>query len=124
MVAVNRTPVPLSITGGLPYSRRFRLINGTTVWPTLGDFEVRSQMREGQTVTSALLADLRLFMTPSLDDTDIIISLSMTGAETRALPKAGFYDIVISDIGTDDAQAVLVVPASPIAVGSLVTAPS
>lgn len=124
MVATSNTPVNLSIKAGLPYKRRFRLVNGTAVWPALGTFELRSQLRKQATVTSDLILDFAEYMAPTIEDTDIVITLTMTGAQTRALPTTGYYDIVLSDPGEDDAKAVCVIPASKITTSPLVTAPS
>ena len=124
MVATSKTPVNLSIVGGLPYKRKFRLLNGTAVWPTLANFELRSQLRKQASVDADLLLNFADYMTPTIEGADIVITLTMTGAQTRSLPATGYYDIILSDPGEDDAKAVCVVPASKITKSTLVTAPS
>lgn len=121
-MASSATPVELGITAGLPYSRRFRVHDGTNIWPTLDDFEVRSHVRAGKTSLTPLLTDLTPFLVPTLDGTDIVVDLKLTGAETRTLLK-GFFDIVISDKGDVDARA-LPIASGRVKIGSLVTAAS
>lgn len=98
-------PVDLNMQAGEPYARRIRLTDGKTTWATLGDFEIRAQVRAGRNTTAPLKADLGPHLTPSYDANDIVIDLSLTGAETRA-QAGGYYDLFISDPGADDARAI------------------
>lgn len=121
------TPTPirqvdLELTSGLPYSRVVRVTGGTSIWPTLGDFEVRSQIRSGPSEDSTLLGSLMPYITPSIDGLDILVTIDMTGAETYNVPT-GYYDIVLSDIGTTDVRAIPVL-SGKVKVGSLTTAAS
>lgn len=95
----------LTAVRGVPFARRIRVVAGTTIWATLDDFEVRAQVRSGRSESGRLVADLTEFLTVSLDDADILIDLVLTGAETRALASGGYYDILLSDVGTTDARA-------------------
>lgn len=97
----------LDITGGLPYSRRIRITNGVNVWPTLDDFEVRSEVRASPHGASKLKATLSQFITPSIDGNDIVLDLQMTGSDTRALSN-GYYDIVVTDKGSTDLRGLRV----------------
>lgn len=116
------TPVDLVLTAGLPYSRKIRVTGGTGVWPTLGDFEVRSQIRREQDSNSALLGDLKPYLTPSIDGLDIVLDLVLSGAQTKTIPS-GYYDIVLSDPGAVDARAISVL-SGQVKVKTLVTAMS
>lgn len=44
-------------------------------------------------------------MTSAFDGNDIVISLALTGEDTREL-QSGFYDVFISDVGPTDARAI------------------
>lgn len=119
MAGATSTPVALEMTAGLPYSRRFRVQDGKLVWPTLDTFEVRSQIRKRKTPTSELLGALTPFLTPSYDEDDIVVDLELTGAQTREV-VGGYYDIIISDVGTTDARAIPIA-SGKVKVGTLVT---
>lgn len=119
--SVTSEPVDLVMTAGLPYRRRFRMGGVAAIWPTLPEFEVRSQIRAGKDETTELLYNLAQHITPSIDGVDIVLDLVLTGADTRVIPKKGYYDIIVSDPGVTDQRAI---PASSgkIKVGLLVTA--
>ncbi|WP_028637708.1 hypothetical protein [Nocardioides sp. URHA0032] len=95
-------PTPLDVQAGVPYSRRIRITDGKNLWANLADFEVRSQVRAGRQITSPLKADLRPFLAASFDGNDIVIDLTLTGADTRTL-VGGNYDILVTDTGATDA---------------------
>lgn len=114
------TPVELAIRAGLPYARRIRVTGGKTYWPEAGSFEVRSNIRTGKTVDTALVADLTPFLSASYDGEDIVVTLSMTGAQTRSLGN-GYYDIVLSDRGAEDARALSIL-SGKVKMSGLVTA--
>lgn len=97
----------LTVQAGEPYNRQIRVVDGKTIWSSLADFEVRSQVRGRQSVTSRLLADLGESMTAAFDGNDIVISLALTGQDTYAL-SSGFYDVFLSDVGVVDARAIRV----------------
>jgi hypothetical protein len=98
---------PLEITGGLPYNRRIRVKNAALTWPTEDDFEVRSEIRVGPSSDSRLKASLVEYITPSVEDDDILLDLNLTGSVTRTLP-GGYYDIIVSDAGSMDNRAIRV----------------
>jgi len=120
MVGTSSTPVDLVMTAGLPYNRRVRVLNAKNVWGESSLFEVRSQIRASRLSTSELLYDLGFHLVSTYDGIDILIELSLTGDQTRKLPKKGFYDMVISDVGKEDARAVPVL-FGKVKVGSLIT---
>lgn len=97
----------LTIVKGLPYRRSIRVKNGTNVWPTVDDFEVRSQVRVSDDPRSTLKTDLASFITSRVEGADIVLDLAMTGAETRTI-HGGYYDIVVSDKGSTDINAIRV----------------
>lgn len=105
------TATPLVVTAGLPYKRRFRVVGAKAIWPTLAEVEVRAHVRAGRQPTTALLVDLRPYLTLSSDVgiavNDILGELTMTGQQTRTL-VSGYYDVVLSDVGAVDARAVRV----------------
>jgi hypothetical protein len=110
-------PTPLDVQAGIPYSRRIRITNGKNLWANLADFEVRSQVRAGRQITSQLKADLGPFLVASFDGNDIVIDLTLTGADTRAL-VGGNYDILVTDTGATDARGLRVLH------GNLTVAPT
>ena len=123
MAGSTNSSVELAMTAGLPYRRRIRVTGATSMWPTLDDFEVRSQIRAGRDVNSQFLHDLGQYITPSIEGDDIILTLELTGAQTRLLPVKGNYDVIISDPGVDDAKA-LPALSGKIKVGQLITGPA
>lgn len=97
--------VDLNVTGGLPYARRIRIRDGTKVWPSVDDFEVRSEVRSSNKYSSRLKFTLSPYITSSIDGSDIVLDLRMTGSETRQL-YGGFYDMIVSDKGGADVRAI------------------
>lgn len=122
MAGIPSTPVELSMVAGLPYQRRFRIVSGAKIWPDLETFEVKSQIRLRKTVDSELLKELTPFLTSAFDGDDITVDLILTGEQTRSMVK-GYYDIVISDVGTVDARA-MTIASGKVKVGTTVTAAS
>lgn len=122
MAGANLTPVDLEVTAGLPYVRKIRVAGATTFWVSDDDYEIRSQVREAKAPTARLVYDLGQHLTGQIEGSDLVIELRMTGAQTRDLPK-GYYDIVVSDIGTVDARALRVL-SGKVRVSSLITAAS
>jgi hypothetical protein len=100
--------VDLPIRAGLPFARRIRVVGGRATWPTLDSFEVRADVRSGASSSSPLRYDLRQHMAVAYDGDDIVIDLSMTGAQTRQA-KGGNYDVLVSDAGAEDARAIVAV---------------
>lgn len=97
----------LTMTRGLPFRRSVRIVDGTSLWPTLDDFEVRMQARTGQGETYPLVLDFTPHLTPSVDGADIVVDISLTGEETRALAESqGYYDMLVSDVGVVDEEAI------------------
>lgn len=96
---------PWEVQAGEPFSRVVRLLNGTSIWATTSDFEVRAQVREEQTMPSKLILDLSPFITKSVDGVDLIATLTLTGEKTRLL-KNGFFDVFFSDTGATDGKAI------------------
>ena len=116
----------LKITRGLPYAYRWRVKDGKNIWPTINDFEVRSQLRETKQNTSPLIMNLHDYMTTTYgvdaQSNDIIIDFRMTGAETRLIEETGYFDIVLSDTGVSDERAIKIGP-EQIKLSDLVTLP-
>lgn len=103
--------VPFHITSGLPFSKIVvaALPSGRDWWLDEADFEVLSQIREGDDYTSPLLLDLKQFITVTFDGVDdVTIEIDMTAADTRRLTKSGYYDILISDVLATDDRAIRV----------------
>lgn len=103
--------VPFHITSGLPFSKIVvaTLPSGRDWWLDEIDFEVLSQIREGDEYTSPLLLDLKQFITVTFDGIDEVeISIDMTASDTRTLTKSGYYDIIISDVLATDDRAIRV----------------
>lgn len=97
----------LDITGGLPYNRRVRVVNGAITWPTIDDFEVASEIRVSADKGAKLKGSLTPFIESSVEEDDILLDIRLSGAQTRTLPN-GFYDIVISDVGSADHRSIRV----------------
>ena len=98
------TPVNFVVTAGLPFSRQVRITNGKSLWATEELFEARMQIRDGEDVSTALRYDFTPHLQKSYDGEDILVRWDLTGAQTRAL-KSGFYDLIVSDVGPEDAKA-------------------
>lgn len=107
----------LTIQAGIPFSRVFRVVDAKDVWPTLGSLEVRCQLRVGTRPSTRLLSNLHDFMDAAYGTgetaNDVVVTLSMTGADTAALAdvmptSSGKADLVLSDAGAVDARAVRV----------------
>lgn len=95
----------LTMVQGVPFSRQIRVAGGTAVWSDLTQVEARAQVRRGEEVASPLVVDLTPNLTVSIDGTDIVVNISLTGAQTRLVPRDGFYDVILSDVGMTDARA-------------------
>lgn len=95
-------PVNLALIEGQPYSQLFRVVSGSTLWPQR---QVWAHVRLQPGAT--LLADLTPYLTVDVDPavgaqatTDLLITLTLTGADTRRLSHAvGFWDLFISEPG-------------------------
>lgn len=112
------------ITAGLPFLKSIvaTLPQGRTWWVNRSDFEVLCQIREAADESSPLILDLVQYLTVSFDDADrVTIDLLMAGEETRNVTKSGYYDVILSDVGTRDARAVVLLE-GPIKRKVLVTA--
>jgi hypothetical protein len=109
----------LTIVAGLSYARRFRIVGGAAVWPTLADFSVLSQVRVGNNSRSTLKTDLTPFMTPSYDAEDIVIDFALDGNQSKTV-HGGYYDVVIADANDPNARG-LVILSGRLQVNQLVT---
>lgn len=116
--------VTFPITSGLPFAKIFivTLPAGRSWWTTTADFEVRAQVREKPEVTSTLVLDFLPYLEYTIDGDVITISLSMTGEDTNKLSRSGYYDIILSDVGTVDSLAFKILQ-GPVKRNLLVTAP-
>lgn len=103
--------IEVLVTGGLPYGRRIRFegVINNDLWPDLNSLEVRSELRVGKAYTTALIKDLRPYLTPVIEGSDLVVELNWTGADTRELVN-GYFDIIVSDPGPEDARALRVGP--------------
>jgi hypothetical protein len=104
-----------TLTAGRPFSQSIRVKNAKNIWPTLDLLEVRAQMRSGMGESDALIANLHDYMTCAFDENDLVVTLSMTGEQTRELYnrqwgtlRRGYFNIIISDVGTVDSRAIVV----------------
>jgi hypothetical protein len=120
----------LTMTSGRPLSQIIRVVDAKLIWPTLVELEVRAQLRTGKTSNDALIANLHDYMTWDFDDDDLVITWTMTGEQTRDLYaltwgelKRGYFNVIVSDTGTEDARA-LVVPTVTLKAVSTTTAAS
>jgi hypothetical protein len=113
----------LVLRAGLPYARRFRVVDGTNVWPTLGSLETRAHVRQRKSPDSPLLLDLGDYITMSIEGDDIVGDIFMTGEETYDL-TTGNYDIVFSDPGSADARLIPVLEGDFKVLPRLVTTPA
>lgn len=108
-------PNALTVVAGRPFSQTIRVKNIRSIWATTDELEVRAQLRSGTTSTDPLIYNLHKHMTYAYDADDLVITLFMTGAQTRVLlarewsPTGhGYFNIVISDVGTTDSRAIVV----------------
>ena len=116
--------IPFSITAGLPFAKTIvvTLPSGRSWWTNSADFEVRSQIREGQAESTPLILSLSPYLSTVFDGTDTVtITLTMEGKDTRLVLKNGYYDVIMSDAGVADARASVLLRGS-VRVQVLVTA--
>lgn len=116
------------LTAGAPFIKTFRVKNAKLVWASIDDLEVHAHLRTGLSSKTTLVADLRDYMTYVYDGNDLVITLQMTGADTRTIynrmpeEKIAYFNIVVSDLGTVDSRAIVIpvitVKASDITVSS------
>lgn len=115
-------------TSGTPFSQTIRAVGVKSIWTDLSQLEVRAQLRTGKTTSTPLIANLHDHMTWDFDVDDLVITWTMTGQETRAMfdlptwpsAKKGFFNVVVSDVGVEDARA-LVVPLMIFKMGDITT---
>lgn len=119
----------LTMTSGRPLSQVIRVVDAKNIWPTVEELEVRAQLRTGKSTSDALIANLHDYMTWVFDVDDLVISWTMTGEETRDLYaltwgyfKTGYFNVIVSDIGTVDGRALVVPTVSLKAVPTTTTA--
>lgn len=120
------TRVRLNITSGRPISKTISvtLPTGRLWWLTIGDFEVRSHMREEPDMLSPLVLNLSPYLTPAFVSTDVLeVKLDMDGEDTMLVTRSGWYDIILSDTGTVDDRLMPIVSGDIIR-RTLVTTPS
>ena len=102
--------VPFYITSGLPYAKEITvtLPTGRTWWTLITDFEVKAQIREGVDFTAPLLLDLTPYISYVFASANnVIITLDMSGSDTRFLLASGHYDFLMSDpAATPDARVI------------------
>lgn len=116
--------VPFHITSGLPFSKTIEVVlpNGRVWWTDDTQFEVLSQVREGQDDSSPLIIDLAPYIAVVWAAPDTAtLTLTLSGAETRLVTKSGYYDIVLSDPLPTDDRAIKII-GGPVVRNSLVTA--
>lgn len=104
--------IEFNITPGLPFRRAVMatLPEVRDWWITTDDFEVLSQIRVDSKKESDLVLDLAQYLSISMTDADTVrIDLGMSGEETRELTRSGYGDIMISDPGTTDERAYVLV---------------
>jgi hypothetical protein len=96
----------LALQAGEPYAATITVTDGKLIWATLDLFEVRSHARRYASETSDIIADLTPHLSSTYSGNDIVITLTLTGAFTRALEqRSAHYDMFISDTGTTDTRA-------------------
>lgn len=99
----------IALVAGEPFARKITVTGATAIWPTLDLLEVRSQVRSGRSETNRLLYDLEPHLAVSIVGVDVVIDLTLTGAETRdlndVLGDTAYYDMFISDVGPADVRA-------------------
>ena len=99
------------IVSGLPFSKEIRvsLPPGRTWWTNTSEFEVLMQVRKDKKRDSELILDLAQYLDVTMSDADTIkVMFSMGGHDTRGLHASGFFDMILSDVGTTDDRAFVV----------------
>lgn len=102
----------LKITPGLPFKKEIniRLPAGRDWWTELDDFEIFIQIRKDRRRTAPLIMDLTSYLTITMvDANNVRVVISLTGEETRTFTASGYYDVLMSDPGTLDARAYILV---------------
>lgn len=98
----------LKITPGLPFKKEINIALpvGRDWWTQLDEFEIFIQIRKDRRRESTLIKDLTSYLTITMPDANNVrVVISLTGEETRTLTSSGYYDILMSDPGTLDARA-------------------
>lgn len=116
--------VPFYITSGLPYAKEITvtLPAGRSWWLDESEVEVLAQIREGMAYTDPLLLDLSQFTTFEFTGANtVVITMEMTGANTRELLASGYYDFLMSDPFVADARVIKILD-GPVYRDSVVTA--
>lgn len=93
------------VKAGLPFRRRVRVTNGTTLWASLDLFEARMQIRVEPDLTSRLKYDFTPHLVTAIDGDDILVNWNLSGEDTLEL-KGGYYDLILSDMGNEDDTAI------------------
>ena len=94
----------LELTQGLPFARGYRFLDATRAWPAGAGCEARAQTRwrAAGEVTYDLTPHLQLLV----DGADIVVTLTLAGADTRLIPEGEHvYDLYLSDVGGIDQRA-------------------
>lgn len=118
------TIIPLNIRSGVPFTFEFvvTLPSGRSWWTDISQFEILAQIRDLPAYTSRLQFDLSKFFTVTLDAPDAyMVRLFLTGEQTRLITRSGYYDVIMSDVGTTDARAEVLL-AGQVLLNSVVTA--
>lgn len=115
MGSITSGPDSITVVAGQPLNRQIRAVGVKDVWPTLDAFELRAQLRTGSGTSARLIANLHDYMTKVFDGDDLVITWTMSGAQTRTLYgkvwglfKTGYFNIILSDPGDEDAKALIV----------------
>jgi hypothetical protein len=110
VATIGPTGLTLSPVHGEAYSMVVTITDGKNRWATLGACEARMQVRVNRAEAAALVDDLTARLTTAYGTgggvNDLIVTLTLTGAQTRALTGPGVYDLFVSDTGTTDAQSI------------------
>jgi hypothetical protein len=97
----------LVLTQGVPYAQEFRFVGAAAVWPGAEGCQALAQVRERVTDSTVML-DLTPDLVVSVDGDDVLVTLTLTGAQTRTLSANGFYDLYLTDSDGSATHAVRV----------------
>lgn len=116
--------VNLDVTNGVPFSRviGIALPHDRDWWTAVSDFEFLMQVREKPSTNACLIIDLAPYLSWSMTDADnVLLNFVMTGNDTRKICANGYYDLIMSDVGTIDVRAKILI-AGQVRVKNTVTA--
>lgn len=91
----------LALVAGVPYSMAVTVTGGAALYA--GGHQVYGQIRDEP--GGEVIRDLKQDLASEVAGSDIVVTLTLTGRETRSIAD-GIFDIFIAEPGSEEAQAI------------------